>query len=57
MLKQNIVFEKKLKRTNVIKRGMLIFIATRLLPEERYLQLTQIFKLMDSESNGYLRKH
>jgi hypothetical protein len=57
-LRSNIQFDRKIRRKkmNVIKRGMLIFISTRLLPEQRYLELTQLFKLMDSESNGFLYK-
>lgn len=58
-LKSNLQFtmpSSKKKRTNVIKRGMLIFISTRLLPEARYLELTQLFKMMDTNSEGYLRQ-
>lgn len=38
LLKENINFTKRIrkKRQNVIKRGMLLFMAIRLLPDERY---------------------
>ena len=41
---------------NIIKRGMLLFISTRLLPEQRYQELTQLFQMLDSDGDGYLEK-
>ena len=34
----------------------MIFIAVRLLPENRYQELTQLFKMLDADSDGYLMK-
>ena len=35
------------KRMNVVKRGVLLFIATRLLPDHRYQELIQLFQTVD----------
>lgn len=57
LLEQNINFTKKIrkKRQNVIKRGMLLFMAIRLLPDERYQTWTQLFKMLDIDADGYLQ--
>lgn len=46
-----------LPRTNVIKQGVLLYIATRLLPPNRYQDLTQTFQTMDFNADGYLSTH
>jgi len=40
---------------NIIKRGMLLFIAIRILPERRYGELTQLFQQLDKDRDGYLK--
>jgi Ca2+-binding EF-hand superfamily protein len=39
---------------NVIKRGMIILIAVRLLSETKYADYSKIFKILDSKADGYL---
>lgn len=53
---ENLTFKptEKRRRLNVIKRGMLLFIATRLLPENRYMELNQLFTALDVQGDGYL---
>eukprot|EP00347_Sterkiella_histriomuscorum_P000549 403375425 len=58
LIRDNMQFRPTIKRRrmNIIKRGMLLYIATRLLPEQRYGELTQLFQVLDSNGDGYLLK-
>lgn len=54
LVKENLAFRGlgKRRKMNIIKRGVLLFIATRLLPDSRYQELTQLFQTFDLDGDG-----
>ncbi|TNV73494.1 hypothetical protein FGO68_gene12710 [Halteria grandinella] len=40
--------------SNMIKQGMLLYIATKLLNPQKYQDLTQVFQTLDYDADGYL---
>jgi hypothetical protein len=45
---------KEQLKVNVIKRGMLLLVAVRLLPDNKYSDYSKIFKILDSRADGFL---
>lgn len=44
----------KLKQVNIIKRGMLVFIAVKMLGTKRSDEVTEMFRFLDKDIDGYL---